>query len=61
MVGLPTTSPVKGITKLQYIEDGTFRRIRDDDELGEEIIFETDNSGKVIRMWQHQNYAPKFR
>ena len=61
MVGLPTTSPVKGITKLKYIEDGTFRRIRDDDELGEEIIFETDNSGKVIRMWQHQNFAPKFR
>ena len=61
MVGLPTTSPVKGITKLKYIEDGIFRRIRDDDELGEEIIFETDNSGKVIRMWQHQNFAPKFR
>ena len=61
MVGLPTTSPVKGITKLKYIEDGTFRRIRDDDKLGEEIIFETDNYGKVIRMWQHQNFAPKFR
>ena len=61
MLGLPTTSPVKGITKLKYIEDDTFRRIRDDDELGEEIIFETDNSGKVIRMWQHQNFAPKFR
>ena len=61
MVGLPTTSPVMGITKLKYIEDGTFRRIRDDDELGEEIIFETDNFGKVIRMWQHQNFAPKFR
>ena len=61
MVGLPTTSPVKGITKLKYIEDGTFRRIRDNDKLGEEIIFETDNYGKVIRMWQHQNFAPKFR
>ncbi len=35
MVGLPTTSPVKGIAKLKYIEDGTFKRIRDDDELGE--------------------------
>jgi CubicO group peptidase (beta-lactamase class C family) len=60
-VSLPTNDPVGAISKLKHIEDDTFRRIREDDEMGEEIIFETNSSGKVIRMWQHQNFALKFR
>jgi len=28
--------------------------------LGEEVLFERDESGKVFRMWQHSNYSDKI-
>ncbi|MBH31604.1 MAG: hypothetical protein CMG71_06400 [Candidatus Marinimicrobia bacterium] len=61
MLPLPTKSPVDAVARLQHMEDDVFRRIRDDDELGEEIRFERDKTGKVVRMWQHQNFAPRIR
>ena len=61
MVRLPTNDPLGSISKLKHIEGDTFRRVRDDDELGEEIRFETDRSGKVIKMWQHHNFAPRIK
>ncbi|UCF38296.1 MAG: serine hydrolase [Acidobacteriota bacterium] len=56
----PTDDPLSNLTRLKHIEGDTFRRFRDDDEsLGEEWIFERDDTGKVIRVKVHGNY--RFR
>jgi hypothetical protein len=59
--GLPTENPAQSLTLLKHIEGDTFRRLRKDETLGEEVIFERDETGKVVRMWQHSNYTEKIR
>jgi hypothetical protein len=59
--GLPSENPAKGLTLLKHIEGDTFRRLRKDETLGEEVVFERDETGKVVRMWQHSNYMNKIR
>jgi CubicO group peptidase (beta-lactamase class C family) len=59
--GLPSENPAKGLTLLKHIENDTFRRLRKDETLGEEVVFERDVTGKVVRMWQHSNYQNKIR
>ncbi len=59
--GLPSENPAQSLTLLKHIEGDTFRRFRKDETLGEEVIFERDETGKVIRMWQHSNYKNKMR
>jgi len=59
-IGLPSEDPSDGMTMLQHVSGDTFKRIRDDKTLGEEIKFERDKSGKVIRAWQHSNYSTKI-
>lgn len=61
MVSFPTGSPLKGIRKLKHIKGHTFRRIRKNDKLGEEIVFNVDNDGKVINFRQHSNYMKKVK
>ncbi|MGB9893345.1 MAG: serine hydrolase, partial [Candidatus Saccharicenans sp.] len=61
MISLPADNPTQGLTLLKHTGGDTFRRIRDDETLGEEIIFERDKSGKVIRFVQHSNYYPKVK
>ena len=34
-----------------------FRRVRDDGELGEEIVFDVGPDGRATRFSQHSNYA----
>ena len=58
---LPSENPAQGLTLLKHIEGDTFRRIRSDETLGEEVVFERDETGKVLRMWQHSNYQNKIR
>ena len=58
---LPTENPAQSLTLLKYIEGDTFRRLRKDETLGEEVAFERDETGKVVRMWQHSNYSDKIR
>lgn len=60
VMGLPTSNPAY-FTQLKHIEGDTFRRIRGDGELGETITFERNGSGKVVKMWQHSNYAEKLK
>ena len=48
------------MVRLKHIEGGRFRRIRDDERLGEEIVFETDEAGHVIRMWRHSNPSERI-
>lgn len=61
MVSLPADNPVQGFTLFKHIGGDIFRRIRDDETLGEELVFERDKSGKVIRFIRHSNYYPKIR
>jgi CubicO group peptidase (beta-lactamase class C family) len=61
MFGLPSENPAKDLTLLKHIEGDTFRRVRDDKTLGEEVVFERDKAGKVCRMWQNSNYENKIR
>ncbi len=61
VLSLPTDNPLDGLTKLQHVEGNTFRRIRDDETLGEEIVFELNGSGEVVKMWQHSNSSARMR
>lgn len=61
VLGLPSENPAEGMTLLKHIEGDTFRRIRKKGALGEEVIFERDISGAVVRMWQHSNFNTKIR
>lgn len=58
---LPTTNPLDAMMKLEHVEGDTFRRKRDDGSLGEEIRFDVDDAGRVVRMWRHSNFSPKVR
>jgi len=59
--GLPSENPAKSLTLLKHIEGDTFRRLRKDETLGEEVVFKRDKTGKVVQMWQHSNYQNKIR
>ena len=56
VLSLPTGNPLNALTRLRHIEDGTFRRVRDNDDLGEEFIFEEMPDGSM-RMWRNDNYS----
>jgi CubicO group peptidase (beta-lactamase class C family) len=58
-ISIPNDSP-DDFTKLKHIEGDHFRKVRDNDELGEEIIFSRDASGKVYRMSWHNNHRTKI-
>lgn len=57
---LPSENPGDAMTFYKHIEGDTFRRIRDDDELGETFVFERDENGKVIHYIQHGNYSKRI-
>ncbi|NIM57961.1 MAG: serine hydrolase [Candidatus Aminicenantes bacterium] len=61
MFGLPSGNPAESLRLLKHIEGDTFRRVRKDETLGEEVVFERDKTGKVFRMWHHSNYENKIR
>ena len=61
MVALPTDNPVEALSRLKHIEGATFRRIRDDDELGETVVFEMDPEGTVTGLRQHSNVYPRLQ
>jgi len=61
MFGLPSENPAPSLRLLKHIEGDTFRRVRKDETLGEEVVFERDKTGKVFRMWHHSNYENKIR
>lgn len=58
---LPTMDPVKDLVKLKKTGENTFRRIRKDESLGEEIVFEMGPDGRPTRVKHHSNYAPRVR
>jgi hypothetical protein len=40
--------------------DRTFRRLRDDGELGETVVFEVDDTGRGVAIVQHSNRYPRI-
>jgi hypothetical protein len=62
MLSLSTRSPGKALSKLKKTGEHTFRRIRKDDEsLGETVVFEVDEDGDVTRFIHHSNWSVKVR
>jgi CubicO group peptidase (beta-lactamase class C family) len=60
-LSLPNDDPIAGLARLELTGEHTFRRVRSDDELGEEIIFELDDDGNVFRFKRNSNYYPRVR
>ncbi|MEX1312177.1 MAG: serine hydrolase, partial [Candidatus Sulfomarinibacteraceae bacterium] len=62
VMDLDTRDPKEAISKLKKIDDHTFRRVRKDDEsLGEEFVFEVDESGAATRFTRHSNWMTRIR
>jgi CubicO group peptidase (beta-lactamase class C family) len=61
LVGVPSDDPLASLTKLKHVAGNRFRRVRQDDELGEEIIFETGKKGEILGLRRHSNMSPKIR
>ncbi|WP_297694058.1 DUF3471 domain-containing protein [uncultured Eudoraea sp.] len=61
MLRLPSQSPAKSMTFLKHVDGDNFQKIRKDEEPGEMIVFERDETGKVTRYSQHGNYSTKIR
>lgn len=61
VLSAPTRSPADSLTKLKKVGDHTFRRIRNDGELGEAFFFEVDAAGQVTRMIRNSNYYVRHR
>ena len=61
VISLPNNNPLRSLTKLKHIEENTFRRIRDDGNLGEEFVFEVGPDGKVTRMIRNSNYSIRVK
>ena len=60
MLSLPTNDPVKSLVRLKHMHGDVFRRIRDDEALGEEVFFEIGPNGRVLRLWQHSNPSERI-
>ena len=57
IISLPTKNPSEALTKLRKVKENVFRRVRDDGELGEEIVFEVGPDGKVTHFIWNSQYA----
>jgi CubicO group peptidase (beta-lactamase class C family) len=53
-IGLPSDNP--SVRALEHVEGDTFRRAGSEAQPGSEIIFDTDDGGRVIRMRTPLNY-----
>lgn len=59
-LGLPSEDPGDSMTFYKHVEGDTFRRIRDNDELGETLVFERGKDGKIINYNNHGNYSKRI-
>ena len=56
VLSLPTVNPPSALTRLRHVEDGTFRRVRDNGDLGEEFVLEEMPDGRLL-MWRNDNFS----
>ena len=59
-IPLPTDRPAQAMTFFKHMEGDVFRRVRDNGELGEELVFVRDENGKVIKGGSHGNFRMKM-
>lgn len=57
---LPENSPKRGMMFYKHVSGDTFRYIKENGELGDEFVFERDNSGQVYRYNEGGNYKNKM-
>jgi CubicO group peptidase (beta-lactamase class C family) len=60
VLALPSEKPGDSMIFYKHIEGDTFRRIRNDDELGETFVFERGQNSKIIQYITHGNYSKKI-
>lgn len=60
-LSLPNNNPAKAMTMFKHIDGDTFKRLKDNGDLGETLVFKRDTDGKVIRSKSHQNYSTKMK
>jgi CubicO group peptidase (beta-lactamase class C family) len=64
LMSLPTATPTRAIMRLKHVEGDVFRHVFDDrpaDDLGEEIVFERDQAGRVNGYRQFGNLSRRVR
>ncbi|MBN2206442.1 MAG: serine hydrolase, partial [Candidatus Aminicenantes bacterium] len=61
MLDVPCANPLETLDKLKPVEGLRFRRVRADGEPGEEVVFEADRDGVIVRFKQHGNFSEKVR
>lgn len=61
MFGLPNTDPGKNMSLFIPSGKDVFRRVRADNTLGEELRFERDAAGTIIKYWRHSNKYDKLK
>ena len=61
LLDLPSDTPSNSMTFFKHVKDDTFRRIRDDEEFGETLVFERDDDGQIIRFKRRNNYSVKLK
>lgn len=54
-IGLPSDDPMRSLTKWRRTDTHTYRRVRDDGELGETMRFEIGADGKAAAYWIFSN------
>jgi CubicO group peptidase (beta-lactamase class C family) len=60
MLPLPSTNPMEDLLKLRKTGENTFRVVRkEDDSLGEEVVFEMGPDGRANRFTRHSNRYPR--
>ena len=60
MLYLPSDEPMDNIVRLKHVEGNIFRRVRRDEALGEEILFEMED-GRAARFKRHSNYYERVK
>ena len=61
VIDLVSDKPFTDFDVFRWVSKDKFRKIRSDDgSLGEELSFERDANGKVIKVWRHNNFAKKL-
>lgn len=60
-VDLPSTDPMNDLDRYRKTGEHTFRRVRTDGTLGEELKFELGPDGRATRLWVHSNPYPRMK
>lgn len=61
VIDVPSMEPVKEMTRLRRTGEHTFRRVRKDDSLAEEIVFVMGADGRATHFQRHSSRWPRVR